>query len=233
MMKVMKTSVWMTAAAACLVGGVAHASAGPSQTMMTQAVKKYVDEHGDLCVGKSAWPRFVIEEDRRAGSNDAMQMPVLERLGLVESAEVSSIPVTHAAGAEATAGSAPAAASDSVGPIKRYSLTAKGRQFYLRKKRTTLGAHDRPVERDADFCVARLSLDKVVKWTSPEEAHGHVETVVSYTYKIVKSADWMVDPEARKVFPIVDRIIRGEGNALMTATLQAQNGKWVPVLPGQ
>jgi hypothetical protein len=214
MMKVMKTSVWITAAAACLVGSLAQASAGASRPLMTQAVKKYLNEHGDLCVGKSTWPRFVTEEDRRAGSNDALQMPVLERLGLVESAEVS-IP-----------------ASDPVGPVKRYSLTAKGRQFYLRKKTTTLGPHDRPVERDADFCVARLSLDKVVKWSSPEEAHGHVETVVSYTYK-VKSADWMLDPEARKVFPVVDRIIHGECNALMSATLQAQNGKWVPALPGQ
>jgi hypothetical protein len=43
----------------------------------------------------------------------------------------------------------------------------------------------------------------------------------------------MVDPEACQVFPVVDRIIHGEDNALMTATLQMQNGKWVPVLPGQ
>jgi hypothetical protein len=225
LMKAMRTSVCMTAAAACLLGGVggeAQASAGASRPMVTQAVKQYLNEHGDLCVGKSTWPRFVTEEDRRAGSNDAWQMPVLERLGVVESAD-ASIPITQATGAEATAGSAPA---------KRYSLTAKGREFYLQKKLTVLGAHGRPVEHAADFCVARLSLDKVVKWSSPEEAHGHVETVVSYTYK-VKSAAWMVDPEARQVFPVVDRIIHGEGNALMTATLQVQNGKWVPVLPGQ
>lgn len=229
MMKSMKTGVWMAAAAVCLAGGVAHASADANRPLMTQAVKRYLSEHGDLCVGKSAWPRFVNEEDRQAGTNDALQMPVLERLGLVEAADVP-IPVTHGAGTEATPGSAPAAGS--VGPIKRYSLTAKGRRFYLRKKITTLGAHGRPVERDADFCVARLSLDKVIKWSSPEEAHGHVETMVSYTYKI-KSAEWMDDPEARKVFPVVDRIIRGEGNALMTATLQVQNSRWVPVLPGQ
>ena len=211
MMNVMKSSVSVTVAV-CLVGGAAQAGAGPNQSAMSQAVKKYLNEHGDLCVGKSNWPRTVTEQDRQAGSNDALQMPVLERLGLVESA--------------------PAAASDAVGPARRYTLTPKGRQFYVQKKVTVLGAHDRPVERDADFCVARLSLDKVVKWSSPEEAHGHVETMVSYTYKI-KPADWMVDPEARKVFPVVDRIIRGEGKALMTATLQAQNGKWVPVLPGQ
>jgi hypothetical protein len=229
MMNVTKSSVWMTAAV-CLVGGVAQAGAGPSQSAMSQAVNKYLHEHGDLCVGKSNWPRTVTERDRQAGSNDALQMPVLERLGLVESVEVP-VQVTNA-GVEAAAGSAPGAAPDAVGPARRYSLTAKGRQFYVQKKVTVLGAHDRPVERDADFCVARLSLDKVVKWSLPEEAHGHVETTVSYTYKI-KPAEWMVDPEARKVFPVVDRIIRGEGKALMTATLQAQNGKWVPVLPGQ
>ena len=239
-MKAMKMTVWMAAAAACLVSGLAQATAEASRPLMTQAVKQYLREHGDLCVGKYTWPRFVTEQDRQAGTNDALQMPVLERLGLVESADVS-IPITPAAGAEATAGSpaagspaagSPAAASDLVGPVKRYSLTAKGRQFYLRKKTTIMGAHDRAVERDADFCLARVSLDKVVKWTSPEETHGHVETVVSYTYK-VKPADWMADAEARKVFPIVDRIIHGEGNAVMTATLQVQNGKWVPVLPGQ
>src|ERR1700735_2289297 len=161
MMKAMKTSLCMTAAAACLLGGVAPASVVASRPMMTQAVKQYLNQHGDLCVGKSTWPRLVTEEDRRAGSNDALQMPVLERLGLVESADVSS-PLTQATGTGAAGGSTPA---------KRYSLTAKGREYYLQKKLTVLGAHDRPVERAADFCVARLSLDKVVKWSSPEEAH--------------------------------------------------------------
>ncbi len=233
MMKAMKTSVWITVAAACVVGGVAEASTAPSRPLMTQAVKQYLNEHGDLCVGKPTWPRFVTEDDRQAGSNDALQMPVLERLGLVESAEVPSIPGAQGAGAEAAAASAPAAATGAAaGPIKRYSLTAKGRQFYLQKKMTTLGAHDKPIERDADFCVAHLSLDKVVKWSPPEDAHGHVETLVAYTYNI-KFADWMNDPEARKVFPVVDRIVRGEGKVLMTATVQAQDGKWVPVLPGQ
>jgi hypothetical protein len=232
MMKMMKTSVWTTATAMCLVAGAAHAAPTLSQSAMSPAVKKYVNDHSDLCVGKPTWPRFVTEDDRRANTNDALQMPVLERLGLVESADVSPTLVPQATGAAATAASAPVAASDPAGPAKRYSLTAKGRKFYLRKKMTTLGAHGRPIERTSDFCVAHLSLDRVIKWTPPEEAHGHLETVVSYTYQ-VKAADWMADPEARKVFPVVDRIIRGAGNVLMTATLQAQNDTWVPVLPGQ
>jgi hypothetical protein len=139
-----------------------------------------------------------------------VQLPVLERLGVVQSVEVA------AAGA----------------PTRRYSLTAKGRQYYLHKTRIILDVHSQPQERDADFCVARLTLDSVVRWDPPEPQHGHVETVVRYTYHI-KAADWMSDPEAQKVLPVVARIIRGEGKLLMTVTAQLQDGRWVPVLPGQ
>jgi hypothetical protein len=59
-----------------------------------------------------------------------------------------------------------------------------------------------------------------------------LETVVKYTYHI-KSADWLADASAREVFPIVDRIVRGQGTLLMSATVQLQDGKWIPVLPGQ
>jgi hypothetical protein len=62
--------------------------------------------------------------------------------------------------------------------------------------------------------------------------NGHLEAMAWYTYHI-KSADWMTDPEARKVFPVVDRIIRGQGDLLMSVALRLQHGKWVAVLPGQ
>ena len=42
-----------------------------------------------------------------------------------------------------------------------------------------------------------------------------------------------LESEAQKVFPIVDRIIRGDGTLMMSATVQLQEGKWVPVLPGE
>jgi len=186
-------------------------------------VQQYLGEHGDLCVGKFKWPRLVTAEDRQGHSNDAVQLPVLERLGLVESVEIPAAP------APAVAGSQPQAAP--AGPTRSYSLTAKGREYYLEKKRTTLGVHGQPVENTADFCVAHLTLDKVTKWTAPDQVHGQTETLVKYTYKI-KAADWMTDSEARKVFPVVDRIIRGAGILEMTAILHQQDGKWVPVLPG-
>jgi hypothetical protein len=62
--------------------------------------------------------------------------------------------------------------------------------------------------------------------------HDHLQTVVKYTYHI-KAAPFLSDPEAQKVFPIVDRIIRGAGSQIMTATVQLKDGRWVPVLPGQ
>jgi|HubBroStandDraft_2_1064218.scaffolds.fasta_scaffold94893_1 hypothetical protein len=226
----MNMKMWMMAAtlAVAATGLTRAATVQPSPRDMTRAVKQFLAEHGDLCMAKYTWPRDVTAADRDAHSNDAVQLPVLERLGLVASTQIP-LPAPAVAISDAPA-SAPAAAP--VEPDRRYSLTAKGRRYYLQKKRTTLNVHSEPVEHDADFCVARLSLDKVVKWTPPEQVHDHLQTVARYTYKI-KAAVWLSEPDARKVFPVVDRIIRGAGTLEMTATVQQQNGKWVPVLPGQ
>jgi hypothetical protein len=209
----------------------------PSERELTSAVARYLSDHGDLCVGKFTWPRVVTQEDQRAHTNDAVQLPVLERLGLVESTEISAPAASTPAAADATAraaaqGSQVGSTAAAAETARRYSLTAKGRRYYLQKKRITLGVHDQPVEHDQDLCVAHLSLDKVVKWSPPEQVHGHPETVVRYTYH-VRSADWMADPQARQVFPVADRIIRHQGNLLMSATVELQDGKWMPVLPGQ
>ncbi|MGA2191410.1 MAG: hypothetical protein ABSH33_23080 [Steroidobacteraceae bacterium] len=222
-MRTMKPKSWM-AAAVIGFGTVGLAQANmtqPGERALTSAVTQYLSDHGDLCVGKFTWPRIVTPEDRLAATNDAVQLPVLERLGLVESTEFSAAQGSHPKATAATAETA-----------RRYALTAKGRQYYLQRKRITLGAHDQPVEHDEDLCVAHLTLDRVVKWSPPERAHGHLETMVHYTYHI-KSADWMADTEARRVFPIVDRIIRGQGNLLMSVNVQLRDGTWRPVLPGQ
>ena len=217
----MKTNVWIVAAvsAACMVSVSQAASTGPNEKQLTQAVKAFLADHGDLCMAKYTWPRDVAPGDEKTDSNDVVQLPVLERLGVVKSVEIGAPKDATAAGAQSE-------------PAKRYALTEKGRQYYLQKKHTIVGPHDQLTEHDADFCVAHLTLDKVVKWSPPEPAHDHLETVVRYTYHI-KAADWMSDPEAQKVFPIVHRIIRGDGSMLMSATVALQNGKWVPVMPGQ
>jgi hypothetical protein len=219
-----KTKLLMIAAAAavCTAAVSQAATTDPGQKELTEAVQAFLLEHGDLCMAKYTWPRDVNPADEDTDRNDLVQLPVLEHLGLVRSVEIP-------APKEAVPASPQAAP---VAPGRRYSLTEKGQQYYIRKKHTILGLHDTLREQDADFCVAHLTLDKVVKWSPPEPAHDHLETVVRYTYRI-KAAEWMSDPEAQKVFPIADRIIRGEGRKMMAATVALRDGKWVPVMPGQ
>lgn len=214
-----RRTVVILAAAACVAAGSAQSKVpGPSRAAATAAVKKYLQQKGNLCLGKFTWPIDVTELDRRNGTNDALQMPVLERLGLVVS---SVIPAEqHEAG------------SGEAGAIKRYALTVEGRKYYLQKKMTSLGPGDAVVEHSGDLCVATLSLDKVVKWNPPELVNGHQETIVAYTYRIVPAA-WTSDPEVRKVFPRVDMVIRGERTLQLKETFQLESGNWIPSLPGQ
>src|SRR5580698_825835 len=90
--RTLMTKVWLAAVAVavpmCACGLAAAATAQPSQRVLTQAVNQYLADHGDLCVGKFTWPREVTPADDESHSNDAVQLPVLERLGLVESTEV-------------------------------------------------------------------------------------------------------------------------------------------------
>jgi hypothetical protein len=212
----------------CVSGQSLADIAEPSHQALSEAVTQYLKDHGDLCVGKPTWPRDLTAEQRQSNSNDAIQLPVLEHLGLVESKQ---IPASVAGGAATVPAqsSQPAASTEAV---TRYSLTAKGQQYFLHKKRTVLGIHGQSLEQDADLCVASLSLDKVVKWSPPEQVKGHLQTIAQYTYHI-KSADWMDDQEARKVFPVAARIIHGQGNLLMSVPVQLQDGKWLAVLPTQ
>ena len=229
--------IWMAAAAAasvtCMAGAQADTPA-PSDKDLVPAVKAFLADHGDLCLAWYTWPRELTADEQQTGMNEAVQLPVLERLGIVQSEEIpASVPKQTAAHAIGVVSSAPVSAQQAPSaPTKRYTLTAKGRQYYLQKRRTVLNVHGQPEEHDADFCVAHLTLDKVVKWSAPEPINGHLETTVRYSYHI-KAANWMADPEAQKVFPVVDRIIRGQGNLLMSATAQSQDGRWTPVLPGQ
>lgn len=226
-------AVIAAASVMCVTGAQASAT-DPKPKDLARAVQAFLADHGDLCLAMYTWPREVTAEDRESNSNEAVQMPVLERLGVVQSVELRepaarTTPIALA-DSQSSAPVAPQLASSA--PTKRYSLTAKGRKYFLRKKRVILNIHSEPEQHDADFCVAHLTLDKVVKWSPPEPVHNHMETVVKYTYHI-KAAPFLSDPEAQKVFPMVDRIVRGAGKLMMTATVQLQDGHWVPVLRGQ
>jgi hypothetical protein len=214
-----KVKALMVATATCMAIGAAYGrTAEPDRGALTAAVKEYLRTRGDLCVGKFAWPIDVTEGDRAMPTNDALQMPVLERLGLVVSSEV-------------VAGRHEADAKEG-GPVKRYELTEKGRKFYLKKQMTSIGPGDQPVVHSGDFCVAKLSLNKVVRWDPPETVDGHEQTTVSYTYKVA-APDWTRDPEIQRVFPRVDILVRGAGTMQLKEMFRRTNGAWVAVTPGE
>lgn len=189
----------------------------PTRAALAAALEKYLARHGDLCLGKYDWPIDVNAHDVAIGARDALQMPVLEQLGLVSSTD-GQVTMLRNDGTEV-----PVAA-------KRYELTKLGERFYL--PRETKSVRDgQPVVHHRDFCAGKVSVEKIVNWTPPTSNGGPVETTVSYTYKFA-AAQWMHMPQARKVFPMVARIDEGQGGSLKLEQRLRLNGKeWVGVGP--
>jgi hypothetical protein len=180
------------------------------------ALKKYLKEHGDLCLGKFDWPIGVSESDRQMGTRDAVQMPVLEKMGLVASSKGSE---------KRKDGD-----GEKVVSVTRYELTGKGKKFYLPRETTHVSADGKKTVRHGDFCAGKISLDAIVGWDTPRTVDGQLETTVAYTYKI-SAAAWTRDPEARKVFPMVDRIIKGQGTMQLQQPFRLMRDGWIAVTP--
>jgi hypothetical protein len=208
-LKLSLTIVTLTIPMAIFAGAAERASAALTQKSLEPAVAKYLQEKGNFCLGKFNWPIDVSEQDRQQGTNDAIQMPVLEKLGLVVSSAV---------------------VGDST--VKQYDLTEQGKKYYLVKKTVTLGPGDEPVDHPGDFCAARLKLERVVGWQPPEVVDGRTQVTVKYTYKVAAAADWTHDPEIKRVFPMIHRIVDGEGTMQLTQLFAWSNQTWVAVTPG-
>jgi DNA-binding MarR family transcriptional regulator len=187
----------------------ANVPAAPSQKSLKPAVRKYLEEKGNFCLGKFEWPIAVSDEDRKTGTNNALQMPVLEKLGLV-------------------------VASDSPGDpsIRNYSLTEEGQKYYLTKQTITVNSAGQKIRHPGDLCPAKLELDKVVAWDPPSVEDGKTRTTVKYTYRIAKTADWTQDPEVRKVFPMIARILDNAGSQQLMQLFVWSGHAWVALTPG-
>jgi hypothetical protein len=166
------------------------------------AVQQYLHDRGDLCLGKFSWPIDITDQERQTGTADAIQMPVLQKLGLVTSSALS-----------------PA--------VTRYELTDTGKKFYLQKTMIGMGRHEQPAVHSGDFCVAKLSLDKVVSWEPPATVDGHQQTTVTYTYKIA-AADWTGDPDFERAFPRVKVVVQGAGKLELKESFRLAGQSWVP-----
>lgn len=178
----------------------------------TQSLNTYLAKRGDLCLAKYDWPIDVRRAEFSAGARNALQMPVLQKLGLVSVSEVSVATKT---------GKAVVATK-----VKRYQLTESGKKYYLTHELRSLAADGSKALHQGDFCVAKLSLDKIVGWDPPTTVNARKETVVTYTYT-VEAAPWLQDPGAKRVFPLVDRVVQGARVAQFQEAFALTKDGWV------
>ncbi|SAL30634.1 hypothetical protein AWB70_01905 [Caballeronia cordobensis] len=177
----------------------------------TSAVNDFLAKRGHLCLGKYNWPVYVIDADKAARTNDSLQMPVLEKLGLVTGKDMT---VQGKDGGKKL-----------IAHARQYSLTSEGEKYYLHIPEVTATGTTR-VTHPADFCVATLTLDKVVGWEKPVQRDGDTMTSVLYTYKI-EPARWARDPSFLRVFPMVQRVIEGEGTQQLREGMHLTRDGWV------
>ena len=178
----------------------------------TQGMNAYLAKRGDLCLAKYDWPIDVTPAEFAAGARNAVQMPVLQKLGLVDVSDVS---------VETKTDNAVVAAK-----VKRYQLTESGKKYYLTHELRSLAADGSKTLHQRDFCVAKLSLDKIVGWDPPTTVNARKETVVTYTYT-VEAAPWLQDPGAKRVFPLVDRVVQGARVAQFQEAFALTKDGWV------
>ena len=178
-----------------------------------EGLKKYLSAQGHVCVGKFNWPIEVSQRDFQHNARDAVQMPVLEKLGLVTSTVDSAQRVVGDDGATETI------------PVKRYELTRAGRKSYVDKDITTRGQGATPIEHHKDLCAAKLTLDKIVRFEESLSTAGVRQGTIFYTYHVTATG-WALSADAQKVFPLVARIIKGDRTLQLEQRMQLGPDGW-------
>src|SRR5262249_2027859 len=107
-------STGLAAAASVLALAGCALPGEPTGGTLRPAMEKFLAERGDLCLGKYDWPIEVSERDFQAGTRDAVQLPVLEKAGIVRSSTQAR--------------------------TTRYELTEAGRKFYIERETTHVTA---------------------------------------------------------------------------------------------
>jgi hypothetical protein len=175
--------------------------AAPDAKVFGAAMDTYLARRGDLCLAKPSWPIDLTQHEIDSGARNALQLPVLERLGLAAST-VAEVDVDD----EGTLHHM---------KVRRYQLTDAGRKHYVMR-----GAK-------GDFCAARLSLDRIVAWELHDgAADKRRHAVVTYTYR-ADAAPWTQDAQAQKVFPMVANVVHGAGTAQLQEAFTLTDAGWV------
>ena len=185
----------------------------PNRDNFTAALDDYLAQRGNLCLAKYDWPIAVTDADRQAHSADSQQMPVLEALGLVTGRD-ASVTRKGPGGAGATL------------PAREYALTAEGQKYYLRVP-VVVATPTEHVTHPADFCVAKLSLDRLFGWETPQTINGRTVSSVLFSYRIVDPAPWLRTPDARRAFPMAIRSIDNAGTLQLRVGFHLAPQGWV------
>ncbi|SEB03689.1 hypothetical protein [Variovorax sp. YR216] len=160
----------------------------PNRDNFTATVNDFLAQRGHVCLAKYDWPIAVATGSLSA---DAQQMPVLEKIGLVSGRDIVR---RDASGNDDTA--------------REYSLTAEGRKFY-RHEPVVIRTATRNVVHPADFCVASLTLDRLLGWEAPQTRDGRTGTSLLFTYRIAPEP-WAAAPEVLRAFPLLAHAIQNE-----------------------
>jgi hypothetical protein len=185
--------------------GTACSSAAPSARAhrddLAEALRSFLASHGQLCLAKSNWPISVTMQDVQARSNDALQMPVLERLGLVQ-----GVP-------------------DEKANARSYQLTPLGKQYYLERP-GRVPPDGAGVARD--FCAGTVALDHIVRVEHDDGQGPSQLATVHYAYHFA-AFPWMRDAEAQRVFPLVARLEAQQGARTLVQRFAWRAEGWVPL----
>lgn len=174
----------------------------PTTKNLSAVLKRYLAEHGQLCVGKYDWPITVTPQDAANGERNAVQLPAMVQAGLVQVLPTSDGVLT-------------------------YRLTETGQRYYW--PRTINRRDGTPGQMEVhDFCAGRLTLDHLVRWTQPVRVGDAYEATATYTYAVAPAA-WTADPRLQQVFPMIARVIKGQHSATLAQRVRFTDGRWEAV----
>ncbi len=195
-----------------LLGGCHRASA-PDRTNFTSALKDYLAQRGHFCLGMYNWPIVVTDDDFASKDRLAVQLPELEKVGLLSHEDVL-LDIKGDNGAVTSH------------KARRFSMTPEGRKYYLHTPIVVQSNAINRVVHPADLCAATLTLNSIVGWEPPRSYDGATHTAVLYTYHI-DTAPWGHSPDVRRVFPLLDRVIVGEGKLQLREGFTLTPKGWV------
>lgn len=206
--------VLSTLACACSLASAATDNTDPTRKALTTALKSFLAQRGEVCVAKYDWPIDVSARDVAAETRDAVQMPVMEQQGLVKSSAGYVVYKTEGKPEENV-------------PTTRYELTELGRSFYKARETVSHPHTGQNLAHHADLCAGHLDLDTIVQADVPVGADGAMHTAsVSYLYRFTPEA-WVKNDQIRRVFPMLDTLIKGQGTRPMTQQFHFDGHAWV------